>query len=163
MLLDPVTLELDLSSLRPGSNAGEFEIDCGAIDWDIEEASPEPGKGLLRLEVIYRERTVVCRGTLAASFRTSCARCLEPAKFAVTEGILAAWTSEREEADETMRVYSGGRHLGILDAVREAVVLSIPGKPLCREDCRGLCHVCGANLNRGSCAHSGPAESEQAR
>jgi uncharacterized protein len=163
ILLDPVTLELDLGSLKTGSNLGEFEIDCAEVDWDIPEAVPASPKGLLRLDVNYREKSVVCRGSFTAGFRIPCARCLEPAAFSVSEDIFAAWTADADNADESVRPFPGGRHLGIFDAVREAIILSIPGKPLCREDCRGLCHVCGANLNRETCAHSGPAETGKAR
>jgi uncharacterized protein len=37
------------------------------------------------------------------------------------------------------------------EAVREALILAIPEFPLCREDCRGLCARCGADLNQGEC------------
>ena len=35
--------------------------------------------------------------------------------------------------------------------MQEQFYLAVPMKPLCREDCRGLCPVCGTNLNTGSC------------
>jgi uncharacterized protein len=35
--------------------------------------------------------------------------------------------------------------------MREQFYLSLPMKPLCRADCRGLCPSCGTNLNRGAC------------
>jgi uncharacterized protein len=35
--------------------------------------------------------------------------------------------------------------------MREQFTLSLPMKPLCRDDCRGLCPVCGVNWNKGSC------------
>jgi uncharacterized protein len=38
------------------------------------------------------------------------------------------------------------------DVVREQVLMAIPMKPLCREDCRGLCPECGADWNAGDCA-----------
>ena len=37
------------------------------------------------------------------------------------------------------------------DLVREAVILALPLKPLCSGDCKGLCPVCGADLNRSQC------------
>ena len=40
----------------------------------------------------------------------------------------------------------------ILPRVREAVILELPMRFLCSEDCKGLCPLCGANLNRGPCA-----------
>jgi uncharacterized protein len=35
--------------------------------------------------------------------------------------------------------------------MHEQFYLSLPMKPLCRQDCRGLCTVCGTNLNRETC------------
>ncbi len=39
--------------------------------------------------------------------------------------------------------------------VRDVIILSVPLKPLCKPDCKGLCPVCGANLNRETCEHTG--------
>jgi uncharacterized protein len=44
-----------------------------------------------------------------------------------------------------------GDELDLTDAVREHVVLETPALALCREDCRGLCPSCGADLNEGPC------------
>lgn len=38
--------------------------------------------------------------------------------------------------------------------LRDQIILSVPMKPLCSEDCEGLCPICGANLNQTTCAHS---------
>jgi len=42
--------------------------------------------------------------------------------------------------------------LDLTEAVRQRALLVIPMKPLCRQDCAGLCPDCGHNLNRGPCA-----------
>jgi uncharacterized protein len=44
-----------------------------------------------------------------------------------------------------------GKVIDLDPAVREQILLSIPGYPVCQESCRGLCPVCGANLNDGDC------------
>jgi uncharacterized protein len=44
-----------------------------------------------------------------------------------------------------------GEEIDLRDALAEQVVLALPYKPLCRQDCRGLCHNCGVNLNRQAC------------
>jgi uncharacterized protein len=52
--------------------------------------------------------------------------------------------------DDTFRIDE--RHtLDLTEAVRQYKIASAPAKPLCREDCAGLCSVCGANLNQGRC------------
>jgi len=48
------------------------------------------------------------------------------------------------------------RHKGVLNIaprIHDAVLLGIPNYPLCSEDCKGLCPVCGANLNVTTCEH----------
>jgi uncharacterized protein len=56
------------------------------------------------------------------------------------------------------------RHtLDLNEAVRQYREVSLLMKPLCRPDCRGLCPVCGADLNVGPCGHeTAPADSRWA-
>ena len=46
------------------------------------------------------------------------------------------------------------------DAIREDILIVFPQSCLCSEDCRGLCPVCGANLNEGDCGCELPEEEE---
>jgi len=49
------------------------------------------------------------------------------------------------------RVYFTGNTIDISIGIRESIILSIPTVPLCKENCRGLCPVCGIDLNTNSC------------
>ncbi|MEO0184938.1 MAG: DUF177 domain-containing protein [candidate division WOR-3 bacterium] len=49
------------------------------------------------------------------------------------------------------RVYYSGPNLDISVGIREAIILAIPSAPLCRNECKGLCPVCGRNLNIEKC------------
>ena len=53
---------------------------------------------------------------------------------------------------EVDKVFYHGPQIDLSIGIREAIVLSLPITPSCRDDCRGLCPVCGINLNKGSCA-----------
>ena len=64
-----------------------------------------------------------------------CDRCLEPVR-----------TEDEEEKD-----YIDGYNLDVDKLVFGEILLLIPGKTLCKEDCKGLCLRCGANLNEGEC------------
>ena len=84
-----------------------------------------------------------------------CGRCLE----AFTGGIeseldLVLRTGpdgiRMEDEDETAP-FIGDEWIAFDAPVREALILSMPIKPLCRPDCRGLCPRCGENLNVSSC------------
>jgi uncharacterized protein len=65
---------------------------------------------------------------------------------------------ESEELDEDIYPYDG-EQLQMADMLREHVILSSPLQPLCREDCLGLCPVCGQNRNEQRCGCPEPEES----
>jgi uncharacterized protein len=169
MKLDLQTLALDLSSIRSGSSTSTFTLPMPEIDWGMDDIRPLDREGVLDLTVTVREATWICRGSLSAEFVTPCARCLEPAPFPVEAPVYRIFTWDENLADDLDTELVPGRagEVDILDAVREAVILSVPGLPLCRGDCRGLCAECGRNLNIEECEHSraaglpgSPSESE---
>jgi uncharacterized protein len=140
--LDTETLVLDLRSLTRGINAGVFTLPLREIRWDIEEVEPAEETGTLELSADLEEGTLVCTGRFDAVFLTPCARCLEPARFDVREDILRkySWLAGILE-DEDMEMVPDSGRIQLLDALREAVILSIPGKPLCAPDCPGIDYI----------------------
>jgi uncharacterized protein len=100
-----------------------------------------------------------CQGWVKTRLVLECARCLahypaeisEQTDFIVCPETLA---QEREELDDEDYVYFQGNDLkvDIVEPVRQAIVLALPLKPLCQEDCKGFCPRCGINLNEKSCA-----------
>ncbi len=79
--------------------------------------------------------------TVEASFRSFVRRSEGPAPHRTFE----------DQMDEGGVIYHTGRFLDLGEAVREALLLAVPLRPLCRDDCRGLCAGCGADLNHESC------------
>ena len=74
--------------------------------------------------------------------RLSCARCLEEfASVLTTEGLFSYKVQPSDAVD-------------ITDDVRQEIILAYPMIPVCRPDCRGLCGVCGQNLNVAVCRHA---------
>lgn len=98
--------------------------------------------------------TVVLRGVARATVRSRCARCLAPALTDVSAAVEEAFTRDEERAsdpaDDQYR-YSG-HVLELTDAVRTALLLELPSRILCKEDCKGLCPVCGQDLNVKTCS-----------
>ena len=86
------------------------------------------------------DETVLVRGEARAVIQSRCARCLTPTNTPVTA-----------EVEEDQYTYTG-HVLELDDAVRTAVLLELPSRILCKEDCRGLCAQCGANLNVNACS-----------
>ena len=141
MILDPEKLVIDMKSLSRGMNSGSFNIPIGKIDLDIEEVKSAEEEAVLELSVDYEDGVVLCTGRLLADFLIPCARCLKPVRFNICEEIYREYTWNPDSSSEHEReVVTRSGELGIYDAVREAVLLSIPGKPLCSPDCNGICY-----------------------
>jgi len=98
-------------------------------------------------------------GTVKTTLELACGRCLEPFAWPVDESFDLRYQphtpvgeGERaiEEDDLTTAFYENDTiDLGHL--MHEQFLLSMPMKPLCGDACRGLCPICGTNLNRGAC------------
>jgi uncharacterized protein len=114
----------------------------------------------------YRAGTeLFFEGKLSGSTGAVCARCAEefesgterPFRFIMTPRSIAA---EAEAAsDPTVGDYAiyDGDQVDLSPLVNEELLLALPTRPLCREECRGLCPRCGTNLNQGECRCPEPA------
>ena len=59
--------------------------------------------------------------------------------------------SDKEEEAKEEKDYIDGYDLDVDKLVFGEILISMPGKTLCKEDCKGICLICGANLNKGEC------------
>jgi len=90
-----------------------------------------------------------------------CSRCLEPfEKSFKTEDTYFIRPGKEEETEEkyltdedVFTLFAPTQEVDTVPLVRDSIILSYPMKPLCREDCKGLCPVCGVNLNYSTCEH----------
>lgn len=100
------------------------------------------------------DETVIVRGTARAKIVSPCARCLKSAKTEVTAEVEEAFLRDRgqeQEPGDDQYMYSG--HVLELDeAVRTVLLLELPTRILCKEDCKGLCSQCGVDLNINECS-----------
>ncbi len=102
-------------------------------------------------------------GSVETSLNLKCARCLTEYRMDIespfnifymrAEGIAQDEDVELAEEDLISTTYEGDE-IDFTAEISEQVILAIPFKPLCREDCRGLCSVCGTDLNETECTCS---------
>jgi uncharacterized protein len=142
-------------------------IPPGAIEYapDIRQIGPVTLQGQAELIVEHRgPREFVddirLRARFEGTFEQLCARCLEPVQQPLAgsfdlifrPGGVDAEPGERAiTEDETEIGYYEQSGLLLEDAVREQVLLSMPGRTLCQQDCKGLCPHCGVDRNRTEC------------
>lgn len=116
---------------------------------------------------------LLVRAELQGEARLICGRCLgeytEPLSVAFDEEFVEREPDgdepEDEDNDESGRTVSfySGDEVDVKDVARDHILLALPLKPLCSEDCKGLCPRCGKDLNEGPCNCEGGEESVDPR
>lgn len=102
---------------------------------------------------VYDRSGVVCLDYRAVfTLNAECDRCLRPTpkKFDCRFKHLLLRSSENDSDDDEY-IVTNGDILELEDIAVQDALLQLPAKLLCREDCKGLCIVCGADLNLGDC------------
>jgi uncharacterized protein len=113
----------------------------------------------VELDADRRNQQVTLRGTVRAQAEHDCDRCLRRFRSEITAPflILADRRGSDELRDEVALeqegsvLYHDGVELDLDAPLREALILEVPQVMLCRPDCRGLCPVCGQDLNQKTC------------
>jgi uncharacterized protein len=101
---------------------------------------------------------------LAGSVRTMlempCSRCLEPFRTLIDAPFdlryqphskIAAEAEREVEEDDLTTAFYEHEEIDLAQLMHEQFYLALPMKPLCEDQCKGLCPTCGANLNRATC------------
>jgi len=152
--------------LHPVEFAEKFEpgvIDLGA---DYRQVTPIESSGRADLVEEHHGKHKIIQdirihGRLATRLELSCARCLEPVMQDVKREFDLLYRPQGADAGrDEMSVtdaeaeisYYEGEGILLDDVVREQVLLAAPLKVTCREDCKGLCPLCGTNLNQEQCS-----------
>jgi uncharacterized protein len=165
-------LDIKELGLHPLEFAEEFQPDV--IDLGREARLRGPVKASGRVEVVEEHhgkhqviKDIRLRGRLSAGLELQCARCLEPLRQDVKRDFellyrplgADAGRDELSVTDAEAEIgYYQGDGLFLEDVLREQVLLALPLKVTCREDCKGLCPQCGKNLNQEQCSCSTEVE-----
>ena len=152
-------LLLDVSQMREAQARVDrtYAPDALPSDTDVYRiAAPVT----LRCEVRKNRQHYRLAGRLRTTLELVCSRCLEAFPLAVDEGLEVLFLphaentgeGEREVEDEDLSTaFYRDQVLDLGQLVQEQFYLVVPMKPLCDQNCKGLCEVCGTNFNTGSC------------
>ena len=143
---------LQLKSLFMGDTQS-VPIDCELDFSELELYGERPLREPVRVTGQVENRTGIVQLTADVAYvlDTACARCMTPlhreSRLPIEHVLVASLN--REDAEDLILV--DNFQLPLDDLVETDLILSLPMKILCREDCRGLCPMCGKNLNEGLC------------
>jgi len=119
--------------------------------------------------VFYRSgREILLHGSFHGVIEGHCSRCLEVYSFAVEKGFDLVLLPNPTETDKKRELnheelgvsFYQGAEINLAPLIQEQVLLTLPIRPLCNEQCRGLCAGCGVNLNEVSCLCESPKADE---
>lgn len=111
-------------------------------------------------ELVNPSGEIRVHGHIEGAFSAECDRCLERVQRDFDQDFVLHYRPVADEPDETEVeltardaeiAYFEGEGLRLSDVVREQVMLWLPMHWLCREDCRGICPICGENRNLVNC------------
>lgn len=146
-------LDIDLQALEKGPLSWREEIPRENNPWsDTDLRLVRPARADL-YAVYTGDHGVHLTGQLEATLRLECRRCLNEVPTDVQVELDLLFDPEREEegAEGVYPYESNGRRLDLKPALREQLLLEVPGYPICREQCAGLCPKCGIDLNEDEC------------
>jgi uncharacterized protein len=152
MILDLREFETFPAQASLQSQLGRLQIDFPGV-MDVKSAQME-------ITVAKSGEEFYCQGEVRAEVKLECSRCLEPFDAELTNGTDFIVCAEEQRAqskdviDNEDYVFFRGKDLqaDVSEMVRQAIILAVGMKPLCSEECRGLCPRCGANLNEETCS-----------
>lgn len=140
------TFDLDTLRLRSGEGT---RVDVKARIDPVELAGQvyEIPSGMVdaRVDISKMSSGFALRLRFDAPLAGPCMRCLADSGHVIP--VDAREVEQPGEADELRSPYVEDHQLDIAAWVRDALVLALPSRLLCRDDCRGLCPVCGIDLN----------------
>jgi uncharacterized protein len=161
LLIEIKELELHPVDFREEFSPGAFDL---GEEVRQRKALQAEGRADLVVEHHGKHRVVQdirLKGKLETELQVTCARCLELVELPVERSFdllyrplgTDAGHKELSVTDAEAEIgYYQGEGLLLEDALREQVLLAVPIKAICREDCKGLCPQCGKNLNEDACS-----------
>ena len=157
-------LRFDIRALESKAVAVDDELPADDAVWTEDDPLPvEAVRARGRLASAGSGR-FLWSGHIAGDARVECRRCLTDLTVPVEDEVHLLFAEAGDETVDDPDVYQfdpRARELDLGPAVREQWVLAVPRYSLCRDDCRGLCARCGANLNTEQCTCARPAEARE--
>ena len=156
-------LNIDLEDLRSGSYKVEGRIQAHQLEFADATEFTFSGPLVLRVRISTTDRlTYYVSGSILFKVAGECLRCLKEITheqrtkisgvFAFPAAIAKLNLTEKQlEGEGIFPLESAQKTIELTDMLRESVILDYPRYLKCSEDCKGLCPVCGCNLDEENC------------
>ena len=150
-------IELDKLEEQGGKFAQVYEAnELPLEDTEVRLAEQAEVRGRIR----RAGKEVELQGKLHTKIEAACDRCLRPVELLIDTEFnerfvrVVSWAAEEQhelQAEDLNIAVFDGEGIELDELVREELLLALPVNVLCREDCQGLCPVCGIDRNLSNC------------
>jgi uncharacterized protein len=136
-----LTIEMEIGPEEPFCQFQEYRLTSPLVFRGVLQNS---GDGMITLT-----------GRILTRYSGECARCLTGVESDLDLPVEERFRIQGQAgtSDDEMSYRYSGTMLDISQAIRDNLLTALPQRLLCRDDCRGLCPECGANLNEQDCGH----------
>jgi uncharacterized protein len=152
-------LKIRIKSLGSGRNTLSLPIEAGAVP---QETAKLASNGRLELSIVNKGASLAGEARATVPVHLECSRCLKAYREEIEFEFSFTAKPEKADAlaslDDNVLFYAlPDGELDLLPLLLEEAAVNMPMKPVCREDCRGICGGCGRNLNKEACQCQAPA------
>ncbi len=133
------------------SKTFDYEIDLSAEQ--LGTARPFTSPAAVKGSVFNKAGIVGIDALASLVMSVDCDRCAKPVDYPFEAEIRHTLVSSlNDEDNDELLLVEDVKNFNLDELVTDDIFLSLPSKFLCREDCKGLCPTCGADLNEGQCS-----------
>jgi uncharacterized protein len=153
-------MRIEVENLTEAWTPFAYKYRAGEVE--LDESTSLASEAAVEGQVSRKGEQVRLRGRIKAEVEVLCDRCLAATREPLEVEFEASYipreaAAERGDnvellADDLEFAAYEGDAVDVDELVREQILLALPTRLLCREDCRGLCQKCGADLNAGECS-----------
>jgi uncharacterized protein len=139
----------------------QFDLKLAPEDLELsDESFSFSGPVQVSLRISRSIETFTIEGAIHCPTTGECCRCLEPVEQSV-EASMRLLMQRKQASEEELEAVEdqefeildpGAREIDLKAFIREDIILELPPRVFCAEDCKGLCPQCGLDLNKGLCS-----------
>jgi uncharacterized protein len=146
----PLRLNIGFLIKSPIGTSRDFNFDYEKIRLG-EDVSLRNFSGSARFD--RTPQGLVLQADFGGSLGLECVRCLESFEQSLKWSLTELYAFDKRSITESNLLVPEDGQIDLEPLLREYALLEIPINPICRPDCRGLCPICGENLNQVDCGH----------
>lgn len=151
-------IKLDIGSIPEGPSHVDLSGEASELGVTLDGGRLE-SRIEVELDATRTGNDIFLKGRARVKAVLDCARCLEEFTY-ILQTPIELWCVVRGggedvgdgERENLIEVPAGMKYVDLSDHLRSELLVLIPLKPLCKDDCKGLCPTCGVNLNLTACS-----------